>query len=46
VHRHSDYYSDPEWDRAVACAAGMESPSMTKSQPALFRLPGQRSAAG
>ncbi|HEY2695299.1 MAG TPA: hypothetical protein VGJ45_07515 [Pseudonocardiaceae bacterium] len=46
VHRHSDYYSDPEWDRAVACAAGMESPSMTKSQPALFRLPGQRTAAG
>ena len=46
VHRHSDYYSDPEWDRAVACAAGMESPSMTTSQPALFRLPGQRSAAG
>ena len=46
VHRHSDYYSDPEWDRAVACAAGMESPSMTTSHPALFRLPGQRSAAG
>ncbi|HEY4021930.1 MAG TPA: hypothetical protein VGM75_24815 [Pseudonocardiaceae bacterium] len=46
VHRHSDYYSDPEWDRAVACAAGMESPSMTTSQPALFRLPGRNSAAG
>jgi hypothetical protein len=46
VHRHSDYYSDPEWDRALACAAGMESPSMTTSQPALFRLPGRKSAAG
>jgi hypothetical protein len=46
LHRHSDYYSDPEWDRAVACAAGMESPSMTTSQPALFRLPGRNSAAG
>jgi len=46
VHRHHDYYSDPEWDRAVACAAGMESPSMTTSQPALFRLPGRKSAAG
>jgi hypothetical protein len=46
VHRHSDYYSDPEWDRAVACAAGMESPSMTTSQPALFRLPGRGSATG
>jgi hypothetical protein len=45
LHRHSDYYSDPEWDRAVACAAGMESPSMTTSQPALFRLPGRNSAA-
>jgi hypothetical protein len=46
LHRHSDYYSDPEWDRAVACAAGMESPSMTTSHPALFRLPGRGSAAG
>jgi hypothetical protein len=46
VHRHNDYYSDPEWDRAVACAAGMESPSMTRSQPALFRLPGRNSATG
>ncbi len=46
LHRHSDYYSDPEWDRAVACAAGMESPSTTTSQPALFRLPGRNSAVG
>ncbi len=46
VHRHGDYYSDPEWDRAVACAAGMESPSVTTSQPTLFRLPGRNFAAG
>jgi hypothetical protein len=26
VLHHDDYYSDPEWDRAVACAADMESP--------------------
>jgi hypothetical protein len=26
VNRHADYTSDPEWDRAVAIAAGLETP--------------------
>lgn len=40
VHRHHDYYSDPEWDRAVACAAGLESPTSVADRAVLFRLPG------
>lgn len=42
---HGDYYSDPEWDRAIACAAGLESP--TRAQGAdVFRLPGTGTATG
>lgn len=41
VLRHDDYYSDPEWDRAVACAAGLESPEAGGTQAAVFRLPGR-----
>jgi hypothetical protein len=37
---HSDYYSDPEWDRAVACAAGLESPDRSRGADVL-RLPGR-----
>jgi hypothetical protein len=40
VQHHGDYFSDPEWDRAIACAAGMESPVELSHRPALFRLPG------
>lgn len=40
VLRHSDYYSDPEWDRAIACAAGLESPTeLPREDAGLFRLP-------
>lgn len=46
VQGHDDYYSDPEWDRAVACATGLESPNSTTSTPMLFRLPNRNSAAG
>jgi hypothetical protein len=45
VRRHDDYYSDPEWDRAIACAAGLEQPTSTANQPLLFRLPGHRARA-
>ncbi len=41
VLRHGDYYSDPEWDRAVACAAGLESPETTADRATVFRLPGR-----
>jgi hypothetical protein len=45
VRRHMDYYSDPEWDRAVACAAGLESPTEVRSEfHGVFRLPGRGSA--
>ncbi|HKN97857.1 MAG TPA: hypothetical protein VJX10_12120, partial [Pseudonocardiaceae bacterium] len=45
VKRHEDYCSDPEWDRAIACAAGLESPTEVRDEPlGVFRLPG-RSAA-
>jgi len=46
VLHHEDYFSDPEWDRAVACAAGMESPVRTTQRPAVFRLPGSGRATG
>lgn len=38
VLRHNDYLVDPEWDRAVAMAAGLESPgrAMGPDQAALF----------
>lgn len=38
VRRHTDYVADPEWDRAVVMAAGLEEPKTT-AQPAghLFR---------
>jgi hypothetical protein len=46
VLHHDDYYSDPEWDRAVACAAGMESPVEISRRSAVIRLPGSGIAAG
>jgi hypothetical protein len=46
LQRHHNYYADPEWDRAVACASGMESPTQTTELPALFRFPGRGSAVG
>jgi hypothetical protein len=39
VLHHQDYFSDPEWDRAVACAAGMESPVRAARRPSVFRFP-------
>lgn len=33
---HGDYLSDPEWDRAVAAAAGLEEIGYTARQPTLF----------
>jgi hypothetical protein len=36
VLRHGDYYSDPEWDRAVACAAGFD---MAGEQETLGAVP-------
>jgi hypothetical protein len=38
VLRHNDYYSDPEWDRAVACAAGLQSPETSGDLATVFRL--------
>jgi hypothetical protein len=47
VRRQQDYYSDPEWDRAIACAAGLESPTEVRDeQPGVFRLPGRDAATG
>jgi hypothetical protein len=47
VQRHGDYWSDPEWDRAIACAAGMESPTEVHDhQQTVFRLPGRGLATG
>jgi hypothetical protein len=45
VLHHDDYYSDPEWDRAVACAAGMESPVELSPRSTVIRLPGTGIAA-
>ncbi|MGH3626114.1 MAG: hypothetical protein ACRDTP_06260, partial [Mycobacteriales bacterium] len=40
LSRHSDYTADPEWDRAVAMAAGLEKPAPSGDhQPPLFRIP-------
>lgn len=40
VLRHTDYLADPEWDRAVAMAAGLEAPGAPAKpnggQPSLF----------
>ncbi|MGI5994261.1 MAG: hypothetical protein ACOX8C_04940 [Saccharomonospora viridis] len=33
VRKHTDYLADPEWDRAVAYAAGLEKPSPTIPEP-------------
>ena len=33
---HGDYLSDPEWDHAVAVAAGLEEVGYTARQPTLF----------
>ncbi|GAA4862187.1 hypothetical protein [Saccharopolyspora cebuensis] len=41
---HSDYTGDPEWDRAVAMAAGLESPARGASLP-LQHQPGGRGVA-
>ncbi|HEX3648776.1 MAG TPA: hypothetical protein VHV49_10115, partial [Pseudonocardiaceae bacterium] len=47
VQRHEDYFSDPEWDRAIACAAGLESPTQIRDeQLAVFRLSGRDVAIG
>lgn len=47
VLRHDDYYSDPEWDRAVACAAGLQSPTEVHAERHdVFRLPGLGSVTG
>ncbi|MEU6152262.1 hypothetical protein ABZ816_19915 [Actinosynnema sp. NPDC047251] len=35
VNRHKDYTSDPEWDRAVAIAAGLEDVAAPLSRPVL-----------
>jgi hypothetical protein len=35
---HADYYADPEWDRAVACAAGVESPDAIAVATPVFPL--------
>jgi hypothetical protein len=44
---HGDYYSDPEWDRAIACAAGLESPTEVRGeQHGVFVLPGRTIATG
>ena len=40
VNRHADYTSDPEWDRAIAIAAGLE----TTDPPAAPVLPTARQA--
>ncbi|WP_024874859.1 hypothetical protein [Saccharomonospora piscinae] len=33
VRRHADYIAEPEWDRAVACAAGLAGPSPAIPEP-------------
>ncbi|QFU86321.1 hypothetical protein [Amycolatopsis sp. YIM 10] len=38
VCRHADYLADPEWDRAVACAAGLEIPGKPM-RPAAEQFP-------
>ncbi|MDI5982245.1 hypothetical protein QDK53_39015, partial [Amycolatopsis magusensis] len=38
VCRHADYLADPEWDRAVACAAGLELPGKPM-RPAAEQFP-------
>jgi hypothetical protein len=43
VLHHEDYVSDPEWDRAVAAAAGMASPVRPAVRPDAFLVPGPRS---
>lgn len=47
AQRQQDYTSDPEWDRAIACAAGLESPTEVRDeQHGVFRLPGRDAATG
>ena len=46
VRKHADYVADPEWDRAVAMAAGLETPgkpprSLAEQVPLFGDLPGQ-----
>ncbi|WP_309112365.1 hypothetical protein [Saccharothrix sp.] len=45
VNRHADYTSDPEWDRAVAVAAGLEDLAAPTAAPGLV-LPVARNAPG
>jgi hypothetical protein len=45
VRGHGDYCADPEWDRAVACAAGLVSADQTATEFPVFRLPARRPAA-
>ncbi|MGH3491618.1 MAG: hypothetical protein ACRDRL_32110, partial [Sciscionella sp.] len=40
INAHTDYQGDPEWDRAVAMAAGLLPANATPSQAMLFPLPG------
>lgn len=46
VRKHADYVADPEWDRAVAMAAGLETPGkpprpLAEQVPLFGDLPGQ-----
>ncbi|HWE91599.1 MAG TPA: hypothetical protein VG317_19215 [Pseudonocardiaceae bacterium] len=45
VRGHGDYCADPEWDRAVACAAGLVTADQAASEFPVFRLPTRRPAA-
>jgi len=42
---HSDYYADPEWDRVIAIAAGLESPP-EPLEPLVRAVPQPRTAGG
>lgn len=45
VNCHHDYYSDPEWDHAVARAAGLVSLTQAAGAPPLFPLPDDAASA-
>lgn len=45
LRTHGDYCADPEWDRAVACAAGLASPGQKSTEFPVFRLPARQPAA-
>lgn len=46
LRTHGDYCADPEWDRAVACAAGLALPGQKTTEFPVFRLPARQPAAG